>query len=95
MSCKAQPARIHTSDTIAYGSCLRCVTRRSALPGKDGSFGTAVCTGALFESCRRLKIPVRDYLADILPGLANARLQRIADLTPAAWATKMPTMHLV
>jgi hypothetical protein len=38
---------------------------------------------------------VRDYLADILPGLANARLQRIADLTPAAWATKMPTMHLV
>jgi hypothetical protein len=47
------------------------------------------------ESCRRLKIPVRDYLADILPGLANARLQSIADLTPAAWAAKGSSMHLV
>jgi len=50
---------------------------------------------SVIESCRRLKLPVRDYLADILPGLANAPLQSIADLTPAAWAAKMPTMHLV
>jgi hypothetical protein len=49
----------------------------------------------VIESCRRLKIPVRDYLADILAGLANAPLQRIANLTPAAWAAEMPTMHLV
>jgi transposase len=50
---------------------------------------------SVIESCRRLKIPVRDYLADILPGLANAPLQSIADLTPVAGAAKMPTMHLV
>jgi transposase len=50
---------------------------------------------SVIESCRRLKIPVRDYLADILPGLANAPLQRIADLTPAAWAAKTSSMHLV
>jgi hypothetical protein len=50
---------------------------------------------SVIESCRRLKIPVRDYLADILPGLANAPLQRVAELTPAAWAAKMSTMHLV
>ena len=43
---------------------------------------------SVIESCRRLKIPVRQYLADILPGLANAPLQRIADLTPVAWAAK-------
>jgi hypothetical protein len=43
---------------------------------------------SVIESCRRLKIPVRNYLADILPGLANSPLQRIADLTPAAWAAK-------
>jgi hypothetical protein len=43
---------------------------------------------SVIESCRRLKIPVRDYLADTLPGLANAPVQRIADLTPAAWAAK-------
>ena len=45
---------------------------------------------SVIESCRRLKIPVRDYLAEILPGLANAPLQRIAELTPAAWAAKHP-----
>jgi hypothetical protein len=49
----------------------------------------------VIESCRRLKIPVRDYLADILPGLANVPFQRIAELTPAAWAAKMSTMDLV
>jgi hypothetical protein len=38
---------------------------------------------------------VRDYLADILPGLANAPLQRIADFTPVAWAAKTSSMHLV
>ena len=50
---------------------------------------------SVVESCRRLKIPVRNYLADILPGLANASVQRIADLTPATWAVKMSTMRLV
>jgi len=50
---------------------------------------------SVIESCRRLKIPVRDYLADVLPGLANAPLQSIADITPAAWAAKTSTMRLV
>jgi transposase len=45
---------------------------------------------SVIESCRRLKIPVRTYLAHILPGLANASIQRIADITPAAWAAKHP-----
>ena len=45
---------------------------------------------SVIESCRRLKIPVRNYLADILPGLANASIQRIADITPAARAAKHP-----
>lgn len=43
---------------------------------------------SVIESCRRLKLPVRNYLADILPGLANASVQRLAELTPAAWAAK-------
>ena len=41
---------------------------------------------SIFESCRRLKIPIRDYLADVLPGLADRPLQQIKHLTPAAWA---------
>ena len=41
---------------------------------------------SVVESCRRLRIPVRDYLNDILPGLADKPIQLVADLTPAAWA---------
>jgi len=39
---------------------------------------------SVVESCRRLKIPVREYLADILPGLANTLIQRVAELTRRA-----------
>jgi transposase len=40
------------------------------------------------ESCRRLGIPIREYLAGILPGLADVRIQELAVLTPAAWAVR-------
>ena len=40
---------------------------------------------SVVESCRRLKLPVRDYLAAVLPGLADLPIQRLPDLTPAAW----------
>jgi transposase len=37
------------------------------------------------ESCRRRKIPARSYLGAVLPGLANVPIQRLPELTPAAW----------
>jgi transposase len=40
---------------------------------------------SVVESCRRLKIPVRDYLGTILPGLANTPIQRVPELTATAW----------
>ena len=43
---------------------------------------------SIMESCRRLKIPVRDYLAAVLPGLADISIQRLAGLTPTAWAAR-------
>ena len=43
---------------------------------------------SVVESCRRLKIPVRKYLHEILPGLANMSIQLVADLTPNAWAAR-------
>jgi transposase len=43
---------------------------------------------SVVESCRRLKLPVRDYLADVLPGLGDLPIQRLAELTPAAWASQ-------
>jgi transposase len=40
------------------------------------------------ESCRRLGIPIREYLTAVLPGLADIRIQQLATLTPAAWAAR-------
>jgi transposase len=41
---------------------------------------------SVVESCRRLRISVRDYLAAILPGLADVAIRRLPSLTPSAWA---------
>jgi transposase len=41
---------------------------------------------SIVESCRRLKIPIKEYLAGVLPGLADRSVQRLAELTPTAWA---------
>jgi transposase len=49
---------------------------------------------SVVESCRRLRIPVREYLNEILPGLADKPIQQIADLTPAAWAARHNPAHL-
>ena len=49
---------------------------------------------SVVESCRRLKVPVRDYLADTLPGLANTSIQRVAELTPAAWIARHTPANL-
>jgi hypothetical protein len=43
---------------------------------------------SIVESCRRLGLPIREYLADILPGLANRSIQSLAQLTPAACAAR-------
>jgi transposase len=43
---------------------------------------------SVVETCRRLKIPIREYLAAVLPGLADVSIQRLAELTPSAWAAQ-------
>ena len=43
---------------------------------------------SIVESCRRLKIPIREYLATVLPGLADISIQRLAELTPMARAAR-------
>ena len=45
---------------------------------------------SVVESCRRLKLSVRDYLAAVLPGLADLLIQRLPSLTPAAWIGQHP-----
>ena len=43
---------------------------------------------SVVQTCRRLKLSVRDYLAAILPGLADVTIRRLPDLTPAAWVAQ-------
>jgi transposase len=43
---------------------------------------------SIVETCRRLNIPVRNYLASVLPGLADFPINRIAELTPTALAAR-------
>jgi transposase len=44
---------------------------------------------SIMESCRKLGVPVRQYLADVLPGLADRSIQSLAELSPMAYAAKM------
>jgi hypothetical protein len=39
---------------------------------------------SVVETCRRLKLPLRDYLAGVLPGLGSVSVQRVGQYTPAA-----------
>ena len=43
---------------------------------------------SIVETCRRHKIPVRRYLGSVLPGVGDFPINRIAELTPAAWTTR-------
>jgi hypothetical protein len=40
------------------------------------------------ETCRRRDIPIREYLAAVLPGLAEASVRKLPEFTPAAWAAR-------
>ena len=40
---------------------------------------------SVVESCRRLGVPVKDYLLAILPGMNGRKVSEIALLTPANW----------
>jgi hypothetical protein len=44
---------------------------------------------SIVETCRRLSLPLRDYLGSVLPGLANVPINRVAELTPRAWAASI------
>ena len=41
---------------------------------------------SVVESCRRIGAPLREYLAQVLPGMDRRTLRQVADLTPARWA---------
>jgi len=56
--------------------------------GSPGAGPKVAAILSVVETCRRLNIPVRDYLAAVLPGLGQVSIQKLADLTPAEWAAR-------
>lgn len=44
---------------------------------------------SIVESCRRLGVSIRRYLADVLPGMADRSIQELAGITPTAYAAKL------
>jgi hypothetical protein len=43
---------------------------------------------SVVESCRRLKVSVRDYFAAVLPGFGDLPFRCLPDLTPAVWVAR-------
>jgi transposase len=43
---------------------------------------------SIVGTCRRLKLPVRNYLGTILPGLGDCTIQLLPDLTPVVWVAQ-------
>ena len=43
---------------------------------------------SVVESCRRMRLPVSDYLLAVLPGMDRRTLSQVRQLTPAHWAAK-------
>jgi len=45
---------------------------------------------SIVETCRRLGLPIREYLAATLPGLASRSIQNLHQLTPTAYLQSKP-----
>ena len=45
---------------------------------------------SVVESCRRLNLPVKEYLAAVLPGLDRRKLSELPGLTPARRSATRP-----
>src|SRR6516162_5103156 len=48
---------------------------------------------SIAETCRRLKIPFRDYLGFSPARIERLPINRIAELTPSAWAPNAATQN--
>jgi transposase len=80
--------QIELSSNLAENSMRPVVLGRKSWihVGSEEAVPKVAAIMSVFETCRRLKVPVREYLADVLPRLAGTSIHRIGEFTPAAWA---------
>jgi hypothetical protein len=66
--------------------CTRAHNRKNWLHVGSAQSGSKVAAIlSVVESCRRLGVPVKDYLLAVLPGIARRKLSEVIPLTPARW----------
>jgi transposase len=83
-------AEVELSNNLAENS-MRAVAvgRKNWLHVGSAKAGPKVAAIlSVVESCRRLGVPVKTYLADVLPGLNRRTLSEAANLTPARWSAQ-------
>ena len=85
-----QDPEVELSNNIAENSMRPwAVGRKNWLHVGSVSAGPKVAAiASVVESCRRMKIPVREYLLDVLPGMGYRTKSQVADLTPSRWAAR-------
>lgn len=59
--------------------------------GSEDAGPKVAAIASIVETCRRLDINLRQYLADVLPKLAGGTTSQIARLTPSAWKASRPS----
>jgi len=63
-----------------------CLGRKNWLHiGSEEAGPKVAAIMSVMETCKRLKVDVRQYLEDVLPRIADWPKSRIAELTPRAW----------
>jgi len=80
-------AEVELSNNLAENS-MRPVTlgRKNWLHVGSAQAGPKVAAiFSVIESCRRLGVPPKDYLLDILPGMSHRTRSEYIQLTPARW----------
>jgi transposase len=72
-----------------HNECFISIGRRNWLHLGSKEAGPKIAAiFSIVESCRKLDVPIRKYLADVLPGLADRSIQSLTELTPTAYAAK-------
>jgi len=66
------------------------IGRRNGLHLESKSAGPKIAAiFSIVESCRKLSVPIRQYLADVLPGFARHSIEDLASLTATASVTNL------
>jgi transposase len=96
LTCFLEHPQLELSNNVAENSMRPVATGRKNWIhiGSQQAGPRVAAILSVVESCRRLKLPVRDYLAKMLPGLADTSIRRLAELTPAAWRQTHAPNHL-